>query len=83
MPFLLARDFLLVSAPLHFLATSQAFENLKFTTAIAPQTLSGIVFETYTVIIWALKDNIKVRNSPVYSKQFIDLAICYCKYKLL
>jgi hypothetical protein len=72
-----------LSATLRFLATGQAFEDLKFTTAIAPQTLSGIVLETCKAIIWALKDNIKVRNSHVHSKQFINLAICYCKYKLL
>jgi hypothetical protein len=72
-----------LSATLRVLATGQASEDLKFTTAIAPQTLSRIVLETYKVIIWALKDNIKIRNSPAHSKQFINLAICYCKYKLL
>jgi hypothetical protein len=71
-----------LSATLRFLATGQASENLKFTTAIAPQTLNRIVLETGTGI-WALKDNTTVRNSPVLSKQFINLVICYCKYKLL
>jgi 3-hydroxymyristoyl/3-hydroxydecanoyl-(acyl carrier protein) dehydratase len=57
-----------LSATLRFLATAQAFEDLKFTTAIAPQTLSRLVLETCKAIIWALKNNIKVRNSPVHSK---------------
>jgi hypothetical protein len=54
-----------------------------FAIAIALHTLSRTVIETCKAIIWALKDNIKVRNPIVHSKQFINLAICCCKYKLL
>jgi hypothetical protein len=53
-----------LSAALRFLVTGQAFEDLKFPNAIAPQTLSGRVRQTHEVITWALKENIKVINSP-------------------
>jgi len=43
-----------LSAMLCFLATGQAFKDLKFKTAIALQTLSRTVLETCEAIIWAL-----------------------------
>jgi hypothetical protein len=54
----------ILSATLCLLATGQAFEDLKFVTVIAPQTLSRIVLQTCEAIIWVLKENIKVINSP-------------------
>jgi hypothetical protein len=62
-----------LSATVRFLCAGQVFEDLKFTNAIAPQTLStiapqtlsGIVRQTCEVIIWALRVTIKVINSPV------------------
>jgi hypothetical protein len=55
-----------LSATLRFLGTVQSFEDLKFITARAPQILSGIVLEACEAIIWPLKENIKVINSPAH-----------------
>jgi hypothetical protein len=44
-----------LSAAVRFLVTGHAFEDLKFTNAIASQILSGIVLQTGEAIIWALK----------------------------
>ena len=44
------------------LATGVNFEELKFITAIAPQTLGKIIIETCQAITTVLKDNIKVSN---------------------
>lgn len=49
-----------LSLTLRFLASGQSFEDLKFLTAIAPQTIAIIVMETCEAIISVLKDNIKV-----------------------
>ena len=49
-----------LSSTLRFLATGQTFEELKFTTAISPQSLSGIVIETCSAICTVLKEYIKV-----------------------
>lgn len=49
-----------LSLTLRFLASGQTFEDLKFSTLIAPQTIGKIVIETCEAIIHVLKDNIKV-----------------------
>lgn len=51
-----------LTTTLRFLATGRSFEDLKFTTAIAPQTISGIIMETCEAIIIKLKDFLQVRN---------------------
>ncbi|XP_049304029.1 putative nuclease HARBI1 [Bactrocera dorsalis] len=48
---------------LRFLASGNSFEDLKFLTAIAPQTIGGIVFETCEAIIEVLKTNIALPSS--------------------
>ncbi|CAH2088823.1 unnamed protein product [Euphydryas editha] len=47
---------------LRYLATGNTFEDLKFSTAISPQSLGKIVIETCEAIIQVLKDYIKVRK---------------------
>ena len=49
-----------LSSTLRFLATGQTFEELKFTTAISPQSLNGIIMETCSAICTVLKEYIKV-----------------------
>lgn len=49
-----------LSCTLRYLATGVNFEELKFITAIAPQTIGKIIIETCKAITTALKDNIKV-----------------------
>ncbi|CAI6358397.1 unnamed protein product [Macrosiphum euphorbiae] len=49
-----------LSTTLRYLATGQSFEDLKFTTAIAPQTLSKIIIETCEALVIVLKDCIQV-----------------------
>lgn len=49
-----------LAATLRFLASGNSFEDLKFLTAIAPQTIGKIVMETCEAIIEVLKDVIKV-----------------------
>ena len=50
-------------APLHFLASGPTFENLKFETAIAAQTLGRIIIETCEAVTRALKNYIQVRRN--------------------
>lgn len=45
---------------LRYLASGMDLEDLKFTCAIAPQTLELIIMETCSAIIVAFKDNIQV-----------------------
>lgn len=45
---------------LRYLATGVNFEQLKFITVIAPQTIGKIIIETCDAITTVLKDNIKV-----------------------
>jgi hypothetical protein len=47
-------------ATLRFLTTGLTFEDLKFVTEIAAQTLGKIVIETCEAVITVLKSNIKV-----------------------
>ena len=49
-----------LSATLRFLATGHTFQELMFTTAISPQSLSGIIIETCSAICTVLKEYIKV-----------------------
>jgi len=51
-----------LSCTLRYLAIGVKFEELKFITAIAPQTLGKIIIETCQAITTVLKDNIKVSN---------------------
>lgn len=48
------------STTLRHLAAGQSFEDLKFTTAIAPQTLSNIIIKTREDQVTVLKNCIKV-----------------------
>jgi hypothetical protein len=51
-----------LSITLCYLATGNTFEDLKFTSAISPQSIGIIVMETCTALIHNLKDYIKVIN---------------------
>jgi hypothetical protein len=47
---------------LRYLAAGNTLEDLKFTSAISPQSIGIIVLETCTALIHSLKDYIKVRK---------------------
>jgi len=51
-----------LSTTLRYLATGQSFEDFKFTTPIASQTFSKIIFifETCEALVTVLKDYIQV-----------------------
>ncbi|CAD7078115.1 unnamed protein product [Hermetia illucens] len=49
-----------LSATLRFLASGQTFEDLKFLTAISPQSLGVLIMETCSAIIKVLKPYIKL-----------------------
>lgn len=51
-----------LSVTLRYLSSGMDLEDLKFTCAIAPQTLELIIMETCSAIIKALKENIQVSN---------------------
>lgn len=51
-----------LSITLRYLSSGMDLEDLKFTCAIAPQTLELIIMETCSAIIKALKENIQVSN---------------------
>jgi len=51
-----------LSITLRYLATGNTFEDLKFTSAVSPQSIGIIVMETCTALIHSLKDYIKVRK---------------------
>lgn len=51
-----------LSITLCYLATGDTFEDLKFISAISPQSIGIIVMETCTALIHSLKDYIKVRT---------------------
>ncbi|ESO99568.1 hypothetical protein LOTGIDRAFT_141871 [Lottia gigantea] len=51
-----------LSIALRYLATGDLFEDLKFLTAVSPQAIGGIVFETCQAIICVLREYIKVRK---------------------
>ena len=50
-----------LSITLRFLTTGNTFEDLKFVSAIAPQTIGKIVIETCEVIISCLHEYIYVK----------------------
>lgn len=52
-----------LSITLRYLATGNTFEDLKFLSAISPQSIGIIVMETCTAIIKSLKDYIKVSKN--------------------
>ncbi|XP_041983237.1 putative nuclease HARBI1 [Aricia agestis] len=52
-----------LSVTLRYLVSGMDLEDLKFTCAIAPCTLGGIIIETCEAIIAALKENIQVPRS--------------------
>lgn len=58
-----------LTTTLRFLATGRSFEDLKFATAIAPQTISGIILETCEAIITKLQEYIQVRKFLFYQKK--------------
>ena len=51
-----------LSVTLRYLATGNTFEDLKFSNAVSPQSISKIVMETCRAIIHCLKGYIKVIN---------------------
>jgi len=51
-----------LSITLRYLPTGNTFEDLKFTSAISPDSIGIIVMETCTALIHSLKDYIKVRK---------------------
>ena len=52
----------LLSITLRYLATRNTFEDLKFTSAVSPESIGIILMETCTALIHSLKDYIKVRK---------------------
>lgn len=51
-----------LSVTLRYLVSGMDLDDLKFTCAIAPYTLEGIIMETCEAIIAELKENIQVRE---------------------
>jgi hypothetical protein len=51
-----------LSITLRYLATGNTFEDLKFTSAVSPQSTGIIVMETCTALIHSLKDCIKLKK---------------------
>ncbi|KAL4091948.1 hypothetical protein QTP88_026547 [Uroleucon formosanum] len=57
-----------LATTLRFLATGRSFEDLKFSTAIAPQTISSIILETCEAMITKLQEYIQLpKNSEGWS----------------
>ena len=52
-----------LAVTLRFLASLNSYEDLKFLTAISPQTMGKIVIETRETVNIVLKNYIKVRKS--------------------
>lgn len=57
-----------LSITLRYLATGNTFEDLKFISAISPQSIGNIVIDTCEAIIYCLRNYIKV--SYIYTKPF-------------
>jgi hypothetical protein len=51
-----------LSVTLCYLAAGNTFEDLKFTSAISPQSVGIIVMETCTTLVHSLKDYTKLRK---------------------
>lgn len=58
-----------LSITLRYLATGNTFEDLKFISAVSPQSIGIIVMETCQAIINCLKDYIKVNKIILNIKQ--------------
>jgi hypothetical protein len=50
----------ILAVTLRHLATGRSFQDLKFSAIIAPNTISGIIIETYEAIVEVLNDYIQV-----------------------
>ena len=59
-----------LSTTLRYLASGNTFEDLKFLTAMSPQSIANIVMETCTALIKCLKEYIKVSNDIFNFKSF-------------
>lgn len=70
-----------LSITLRYLATGNTFEELKFVSAIAPQTISKIVIETCEAIISCLHEYIKVRLSFLSNMFTYIFEICEMKHQ--
>ena len=64
-----------LSITLRFLATGNTFEDLKYTSAVSPQSISNIVMETCTSLISSLKDYIQVNKKKKKKKTGIHLLL--------
>lgn len=63
-----------LATTLRFLATGRSFEDLKFSTAIAPQTISSIILETCEAMITKLQEYFQVNKCCfiiLYNTHFI------------
>jgi hypothetical protein len=58
----------LLSITLCYLATENTFKALKFIRAIAPQSISSTVLETYAALICCFKGLIRVRGIFSYEE---------------
>lgn len=86
-PFILKKDThlreaitpnLRLSCTLRFLATGSNFEELKFITAISPQSIGKIVVETCLAITKVLKNNIRV--SIFFMPLLLNIILLYYYY---
>jgi len=60
-----------LSITLRYLATGNTFEDLKFISAISPQSIGKIVIETCEALIYCLRNYIKV--SYIFCRQTLFL----------
>ncbi|KAJ8938882.1 hypothetical protein NQ318_016086 [Aromia moschata] len=64
-----------LSITIRYLASGIDLEDLKFTCAIAPQTLEFIIMETCSAITKALKENIQGIKHPLQLLESFKLSI--------
>lgn len=62
-----------LSITLCYLATENTFENLKFISAISPQSIGKIVIDTCEAIIYCLRNYIKVSYTLYQTFLFIKV----------
>ena len=67
-----------LSITLRYLATGNNFEDLKFASAVSPQSIGIIVMETCTAIINCLKDYIKVSKIQQLFQKLYEIYCMYC-----
>lgn len=72
-----------LSITLRYLATGNTFEDLKFTSAVSPQSIGIIVMETCTAIIHSLKDYIKVSKIQRLFQKLFKIILYVAAYILL